>query len=98
MVKIISLLTLKCYIIWNLLGEASGLLHPSSTTKVAVKTVNDPFDGAQRTALLCEMKILSNLELHLNLVNMMGSCTSDFANSGELWLLLEFCQHGKIEP
>ena len=84
--------------VWNIVGEASGLLHPSSKTKVAVKTVNDPFDGAQRTALLCEMKILSNLELHLNLVNMMGSCTSDFANSGELWLLLEFCQHGKLEP
>ena len=59
--------------------------------------MNDPFDGAQRTALLCEMKILSNLELHLNLVNMMGSCTSDFANSGELWLLLEFCQYGKFD-
>merc|ERR1719322_2060067 len=78
-------------------GEAVGLFHPDSKTKVAVKTVNDPFDGAQRTALLCEMKILSNLELHLNLVNMMGSCTSDFANSGELWLLLEFCQYGDMK-
>merc|ERR1719188_771020 len=78
-------------------GEAIGLFHPDSKTKVAVKTVNDPFDGAQRTALLCEMKILSNLELHLNLVNMMGSCTSDFANSGELWLLLEFCQYGDMK-
>ena len=76
-------------------GEAMGLLHPSSNMKVAIKTVNDPLDGPQRTALLCEMKILSNLDLHLNLVNMMGSCTSDFAVSGELWLLLEFCQHGK---
>ena len=81
----------------SILGEAIGLFHPDSKTKVAVKTVNDPFDGAQRTALLCEMKILSNLELHLNLVNMMGSCTSDFANSGELWLLLEFCQYGKFD-
>ena len=54
----------------------------------------DPFDRSQRTALLSEIKILSNLELHLNLVNMMGSCTTDFVSSGELWLLLEYCEHG----
>ena len=54
----------------------------------------DALDKSQRTALLCEIKILSNLELHLNLVNMMGSCTSDFVSSGELWLLLEYCEHG----
>ena len=71
-----------------------GLFYADSKTQVAIKTVNDPLDGSQRTALLCEMKILSNLELHLSLVNMMGSCTSDFAISGELWLLLEFCEHG----
>ena len=71
-----------------------GLFYADSRTQVAIKTVNDPLDGPQRTALVCEMKILSNLELHLNLVNMMGSCISDFAVSGELWLLLEFCEHG----
>merc|ERR1712038_509918 len=27
----------------------------------------------------------------------MGPCTSDFANSGELWLLLEFCQYGDMK-
>ena len=47
-------------ILYVSIGEAVGLFHPDSNTKVAVKTVNDPFDGAQRTAILCEMKILSN--------------------------------------
>ena len=77
-------------------GEASGLIYPSSKTKVAVKTTNNPLDSSQQEALLSEIKILSNLDLHLNLVNMMGSCTSDIHLSGELWLLLEFCEHGTI--
>ena len=87
-------LPLLIYVEFCTKGEAMGLFYADSRTQVAIKTVNDPLDGPQRTALLCEMKILSNLELHLNLVNMMGSCTSDFAVSGELYLLLEFCEHG----
>ena len=75
-------------------GEASGLIYPSSKTKVAVKTTNNPLDSSQQEALLSEIKILSNLDMHLNLVNMMGSCMTDIHLSGELWLLLEFCEHG----
>ena len=71
--------------------------YPQLKTKVAVKTVNDVSDPAQRMALLCEIKIMSNLDPHLNLVNMMGSCTSDFIARGELWLLLEFCEQGIIK-
>ena len=73
---------------------ATGLLYPNSKDEVAVKTVNDPSDEAQRTALLCEIKILSNLDLHLNLVNMMGCCTTEFVQTGELFMLLEFCEKG----
>ena len=77
-------------------GEAEGLYYPGSVNKVAVKTVNDALDRSQLTALLCEVKILANLEHHLNLVNLMGSCTSELHN-GELWLLLEFCGHGDLK-
>jgi serine/threonine protein kinase len=77
-------------------GEAEGLFYPGSVTTVAVKTVNDALDRSQLTALLCEVKILANLEHHLNLVNLMGSCTSELHN-GELWLLLEFCGHGDLK-
>ncbi len=77
-------------------GTATGLFHPGSETKVAVKTVNDALDRSQLVALLCEMKILTNLDLHLNLVNLMGSCTSELFK-GELWLLLEFSPHGDMK-
>ena len=47
-------------------------------------------------SLLCEIKILSNIALHVNLVNMMGACTSDPGASGEIWMLLEYCEHGDL--
>lgn len=77
-------------------GQAEGLFYSGSKTRVAIKTVNDPLDRGQLTALLCEIKILANLELHLNLVNLMGSCTSHL-HQGDLWLLLEFCHQGDLK-
>merc|ERR1712141_715807 len=66
-------------------------------TNVAIKTVNDPLDSKQRTALFCEMKILSNLEIHINLVNMLGSCTTEFINTGEVFMLIEYCEQGDMK-
>ena len=84
-------------LITNLLGHAIGLVYPNSKTDVAIKTVNDPLDSKQRTALFCEMKILSNLEIHINLVNMLGSCTTEFIKSGEVFMLIEYCEQGKTK-
>ncbi len=78
------------------LGEASGLLHAGSKTIVAVKTVNDSLEVTQLATLLCEMKILANLDLHVNLVNLLGSCTAQM-DEGRLWLLLEYCPHGDLK-
>ena len=76
---------------------ASGLFHKDIETRVAIKTVKDPSEKSQRAALFCEIKILSNLDPHRNLVNMVGSCTSDFVSTGRIWMLLEFCDHGNID-
>ena len=78
-------------------GTAIGLFNPGSKTKVAIKTVNNALDPAQIQVLLCEMKVLTNLELHLNLVNLLGSCKSELVKTGELWLLLEFSPHGDMK-
>ena len=78
-------------------GSAAGLFHPGSDTKVAIKTVNDAFDGLQITALISEIKVLGHLDLHLNLVNMMGSCRSQLEEEGQLWLLLEYCSEGDLK-
>ena len=84
-------------LITNLLGHAIGLVHPNSKTDIAIKTANDPLDSKQRTALFCEMKILSNLEIHINLVNMLGSCTTEFIETGEVFMLIEYCQQGNTK-
>ena len=81
----------------DLIGHAIGLVYPNSKADVAIKTVNDPLDSKQRTALFCEMKILSNLEIHINLVNMLGSCTTEFIKTGEVFMLIEYCEQGNIK-
>ena len=78
-------------------GIATGLFYPNSKTCVAIKTTNNDSKQDQVMSLVCEAKILSNLELHLNLVNLLGSCTSNFADSGNLWLLLEYCNEGDMK-
>ena len=45
---------------------------------------------------MCEIKVLNILELHLNLVNMVGACTSQIKD-GQLWLILEYCQYGDMK-
>ena len=46
--------------------------------------------------MICEIKILDKLEFHLNLVNMVGACTTELIN-GRIWLLLEHCSHGDMK-
>lgn len=75
-------------------GDASGLFYPKSKTVVAVKTVSTKSNEDDINALVCEMKILSNLDKHCNLVNMLGTCISQLEVNGEIWLLLEFCEKG----
>ena len=86
-------------------GGAFGSVHQGVTedvinlrikTKVAIKSVNNPLDPSQIHALMCEIKVLDQLEKRLDLVNMVGACTTKF-RTGELWLLLEFCPHGDLK-
>jgi len=77
-------------------GIAEGLLNSKNKMKVAIKTVNNELDVTQLHALMCEIRILDKLDMHLNLVNMVGACTTQF-RSGQLWLLLEFCTHGNLK-
>ena len=77
-------------------GMVEDLIHPGQTNKVAVKSVNNPLDPAQIYSLICEIKILDQLEKRLDLVNMVGACTTQF-KSGKIWLLLEYCPHGDMK-
>ena len=63
---------------------------------MAIKTVHDPSDHKQSYTLNCEIKVMANLDHHPNLVNMVGSCTSQI-DDVKIWLLLEFCSHGDLK-
>ena len=77
-------------------GMAEDPIHPGQTIKVAIKSVNNPLDPAQIYSLICEIKILDRLEKRLDLVNMIGACTTQF-RIGKIWLLLEYCPHGDVK-
>jgi serine/threonine protein kinase len=79
-------------------GELMGLYSPDSKTTVAIKTVNgSAATGNELMDLLQEIKLMSFVQPHLNLVSMIGSCKCDLEKSGDLWLLLEFCQYGDLK-
>ena len=78
-------------------GIVTGLEHPQSKTCVAVKTANDPNNKDEILSLVCEAEIMSNLSRHLNLVNLIAFCSSHFSHTGELWLLLEYCNEGDMK-
>nr|WOX59919.1 receptor tyrosine kinase PVR2A1b [Carcinus maenas] len=71
-----------------------GLEGPATTT-VAIKMSKNAVDVSQMHALVSELKIMSNLGKHLNIVNLMGANTEKY-NIGELWILTEYCRFGNI--
>lgn len=40
---------------------------------------------------------MSHINPHLNLVSMIGACTSELQENGELWLIIEYCEHGELK-
>ena len=40
---------------------------------------------------------MSHVNPHFNLVSMVGACTSELAEHGNLWLLLDFCPYGDLK-
>ena len=58
--------------------------------------MKDTLDENQLRTIIDELKILSNLNMHLNLVNLLGACTSDI-RLREVYLLLEYCPFGDLK-
>ena len=78
-------------------GEIKGLYEQNDKFIVAIKSINDSTNETEVNWFLDEIKIMSNIDPHLNLVNMIGSCTSEYETSQNIWLLIEFCNHGDMK-
>ncbi|KAL0993868.1 hypothetical protein UPYG_G00114940 [Umbra pygmaea] len=63
-----------------------------STTKVAVKMLKSTARRSETQALISELKIMSHLGPHLNIVNLLGACTKQ----GPIYLITEYCRYGDL--
>uniref|UniRef100_A0A8C7LSK6 receptor protein-tyrosine kinase n=1 Tax=Oncorhynchus kisutch TaxID=8019 RepID=A0A8C7LSK6_ONCKI len=62
------------------------------TTRVAVKMLKPSAHSEEREALMSELKILSHLGCHDNIVNLLGACTQ----GGPMLMITEYCSHGDL--
>ncbi|XP_029961285.1 platelet-derived growth factor receptor beta [Salarias fasciatus] len=73
-------------------ATAYGLTHSQSSTKVAVKMLKSTARRSETQALMSELKIMSHLGPHINIVNLLGACTKH----GPLYLVTEYCRYGDL--
>ncbi|PSN38416.1 hypothetical protein C0J52_16327, partial [Blattella germanica] len=76
-------------------AEAIGILEYEETTTVAVKMVKSGADLSYIKALASELKIMTHLGQHLNVVNLLGASTKKLAKK-ELMVIVEFCRFGNL--
>ncbi|CAG7721035.1 unnamed protein product [Allacma fusca] len=62
---------------------------------VAIKTVKKSAAGGYLKALLSELKIMSYVGRHPNIVNLLGACTQNIRKR-EISIILEFCERGDM--
>ena len=63
---------------------------------VAIKTPRDFFNISQYKSLIGELKILSYVGSHPNIVNLIGACTTGLGK-GELCLIVDLCELGNLK-
>uniref|UniRef100_UPI00358E7541 mast/stem cell growth factor receptor Kit-like isoform X2 n=1 Tax=Myxine glutinosa TaxID=7769 RepID=UPI00358E7541 len=73
-------------------AKVEGLDSPGVTTPVAVKMLKPSAKSEEKNALLSELKILSHLGSHLNIVNLLGACTE----RDPILIVTEYCRYGDL--
>ncbi|KAM3866531.1 macrophage colony-stimulating factor 1 receptor [Diretmus argenteus] len=73
-------------------ATAFGLGEDDNMIRVAVKMLKASAHSDEREALMSELKILSHLGQHKNIVNLLGACTY----GGPVLVITEYCSHGDL--
>ncbi|XP_068174610.1 platelet-derived growth factor receptor alpha [Antennarius striatus] len=73
-------------------GTAYGLSRSQPVMKVAVKMLKPTARSSEKQALMSELKIMTHLGPHLNIVNLLGACTK----SGPIFIITEYCFYGDL--
>ncbi|NXG64415.1 PGFRA factor, partial [Hemiprocne comata] len=63
-------------------GTAYGLSRSQPVMKVAVKMLKPTARSSEKQALMSELKIMTHLGPHLNIVNLLGACTKSGGKEG----------------
>ncbi|KAM4748763.1 macrophage colony-stimulating factor 1 receptor [Rhinophrynus dorsalis] len=73
-------------------ATAFGLGKDDSALRVAVKMLKPSAHTDEVEALMSELKILSHLGNHQNIVNLLGACTA----GGPILVITEYCHYGDL--
>ncbi|XP_075448300.1 receptor-type tyrosine-protein kinase FLT3 isoform X2 [Ascaphus truei] len=73
-------------------ATAYGISKPGVSIQVAVKMLKEKPDVSEKDALMSELKMMTQIGHHENIVNLLGACTL----SGPIYLIFEYCCHGDL--
>ncbi|CAL8136376.1 unnamed protein product [Orchesella dallaii] len=73
-----------------------GSVQKEFEMQVAVKTTKKTSPSPAISGLLSEIKVMSYIGQHLNIVSMIGAFTKE-VKTGKIYLFLEFCSLGSLE-
>ncbi|KAM5180572.1 receptor-type tyrosine-protein kinase FLT3 [Mantella aurantiaca] len=73
-------------------ATAYGISKPGVSLQVAVKMLKESPDASEKEALMSELKMMTQIGNHENIVNLLGACTT----SGPVYLIFEYCPCGDL--
>ncbi|XP_073687045.1 receptor-type tyrosine-protein kinase FLT3 [Garra rufa] len=73
-------------------ATAYGISKPGVSIQVAVKMLKDKHQAVEKEALMSELKMLTHIGHHENIVNLLGACTG----SGPTYLIFQYCCNGDL--
>ncbi|XP_078512121.1 receptor-type tyrosine-protein kinase FLT3 isoform X2 [Lissotriton helveticus] len=73
-------------------ASAYGITKPGVSIQVAVKMLKDTSGASEKDALMSELKMMTHIGNHDNIVNLLGACTM----SGPVYLIFEYCCNGDL--
>ncbi|XP_029313404.1 LOW QUALITY PROTEIN: receptor-type tyrosine-protein kinase FLT3 [Cottoperca gobio] len=73
-------------------ATAYGINKPGVPQQVAVKMLKEKHQTVEKEALMSELKMLTHIGQHANIVNLLGACT----DTGPTYLIFQYCCYGDL--
>ncbi|KAK6486309.1 receptor-type tyrosine-protein kinase FLT3-like, partial [Huso huso] len=73
-------------------ATAYGISKPGVSEQVAVKMLKEKFQPSEKEALMSELKMMTHIGTHENIVNLLGACTV----TGPVYLIFQYCPYGDL--